>query len=256
MQQLHHNVQLTDESRVSGYDALETVLCAAYNQAANGKGKERHAQDDPFLKQPIMEIGRLLKSIDGELYQAIKKVREGLIMARNGEADRAVREFLGAINYIAAATLLVAEQSGENVGALRMQQPQTIPVPTATEITLQAATPDDVVCRTSPSSNEIKWQDIANAYAEACEIYPHQVKPIRYDVTLAYMPPPELGEMPTVLQTVAALYFCFGDADVRWSETYAKIACAYNYLVHSGKVGGCAIRQVVSRAIDKFRDNK
>ena len=145
MQQLHNNnVQLTDESRVSGYDALETVLCAAYNQAANGKGKERHAQDDPFLKQPIMEIGRLLKSIDGELYQAIKKVREGLIMARNGEADRAVREFLGAINYIAAATLLVAEQSGENVAALRMQQPQTIPVPSVKDIAVPVANAHDI----------------------------------------------------------------------------------------------------------------
>lgn len=246
MQQLHHNIQLTDKSRVSGYEALETVLCAAYNQAANGKGKERHAQDDPFLEQPIMEIGRLLKSVDGELYQAIKKVREGLMMARNGEADRAVREFLGAINYIAAATLLVAEQSGENVDfAFAMQEPQTIPV----------ATPDDVVCRTSPSSNEIKWQDIANAYAEACEIYPHQVKPIRYDVTLAYMPPPEMGSMPTVRQTVAALYFCFGTGEVRCGSTYTKIALAYEKLLTSD-VGGHTICRVVAHAIDKFRNKK
>ena len=155
MQQLHHNVQLTDKSRVSGYEALETVLCAAYNQAANGKGKERHAQDDPFLEQPIMEIGRLLKSIDGELYQAIKKAREGLIMARNGEADRAVREFLGAINYVAAATLLVAEQSGENVDfAFAMQEPQIIPVPTVKDIAV-------------PVANEVTQQDILNAFADA-----------------------------------------------------------------------------------------
>lgn len=135
MQSLHHTIQLTNTCRVSGYAALETVLCAAYNQAANGKGKERHAQNDPFLDQPIMEIGRLLKSIDGELYQAIKKVREGLMMARAGESDRAIREFLGAINYIAAAALLVTEQAGGDVDfAFAMQEPQSLPAKSNGEV--------------------------------------------------------------------------------------------------------------------------
>lgn len=231
----HNNIQLTDESRVPGYEALETVLCAAYNQAANGKGKERHAQGDRFLEQPIMEIGRLLKSIDGELYQAIKKVREGLLMARNGEADRAVREFLGAINYIAAATLLVAEQSGENVDfVFAMQEPQIIPVPV---------------------ENEITQEDIVNAFAEACEIYPRKVKLIGCD-ELSDISPPEPGEIPMVNQIVAALHFCFGEGEVRRGGAYTKVALAYRHLTASGEAGGYAIRRVVTHAIDKFRNKK
>lgn len=106
---LAHDVILRDESRVPGYYELESVLCAAYAQASGGKGAERHAAGDPFVDQPIMSIGRLLKSADGEAYQAIKKLREGLRMHMMGNSDAAIREFLGAINYIAAVALLVAE---------------------------------------------------------------------------------------------------------------------------------------------------
>jgi hypothetical protein len=37
-----------------GYEPLYGTLCCALNQAQSGKGKERHANDEPFLKQPIM----------------------------------------------------------------------------------------------------------------------------------------------------------------------------------------------------------
>ena len=42
------------------YDSLYKVLLAAYNQAANGKGKERHQLNDeePFEKQKICEIAK------------------------------------------------------------------------------------------------------------------------------------------------------------------------------------------------------
>jgi len=107
---MHHDVALTHESRVNGYMPLELVLAAAYHQASGGKGAERHAANDDFTDQPIMTIGRLLKSPDGEAYQAIKKCREGLMMHRRGNSDACIRELLGAINYLAAVALLVAEE--------------------------------------------------------------------------------------------------------------------------------------------------
>lgn len=107
---MHHDVALTHDSRVVGYMDLELVLAAAYHQASSGKGAERHANDDDFTDQPIMTIGRLMKSPDGEAYQAIKKCREGLMMHRRGNSDACIRELLGAINYLAAVALLVAEE--------------------------------------------------------------------------------------------------------------------------------------------------
>lgn len=109
MVHFNSDVELTGASSVSGYSPLERVLCAAYAQASGGKGKDRHAAGDDFLDQPIMTIGRLLKSADGEAYQAIKKLREGLMMHQRGDTGAAIRECLGAINYIAAVALLLAE---------------------------------------------------------------------------------------------------------------------------------------------------
>lgn len=106
----YHDVCLSPDSRVEGYLELETVLCAAYQQASAGKGKERHAAGDEFNAQPILTIGRLLKSADGEAYQAIKKTREALMMHRRGDTDAAIRELLGAINYLAAVAILVSEE--------------------------------------------------------------------------------------------------------------------------------------------------
>lgn len=107
---LHHDVALDDMTRVAGYMPLELVLCAAYDQASGGKGKDRHAMGDDFNDQPILTIGRFLKSPDGEAYQAIKKCREGLMMHRRGESDACIKELLGAINYLASVAILVAEE--------------------------------------------------------------------------------------------------------------------------------------------------
>lgn len=106
----YHDVCLSPHTRVEGYLELERVLCAAYDQASAGKGKERHAAGDEFNAQPILTIGRLLKSADGEAYQAIKKTREALMMHRRGQTDAAIRELLGAINYLAAVAILVSEE--------------------------------------------------------------------------------------------------------------------------------------------------
>ena len=43
-----------------GYDLLRAALEGAYRQAADGKGKDRHARGRPFTEQPIITIPELL----------------------------------------------------------------------------------------------------------------------------------------------------------------------------------------------------
>lgn len=96
---------------VSGYELLASVLHRAYDQAARGKGKDRHASDNvPFEQQPMSTINDLLGSGDGFLYQAIKKMVE----SRRLPPGRDVAELLGAINYIAGYVLQL-ERSRESV---------------------------------------------------------------------------------------------------------------------------------------------
>ena len=90
------------------YYPLCRVLNAAYEQAANGKGKERHANDKPFTAQPIMEIARMVGP-GYQLGQAMKKAQEAGGMIQRGQPDRARAELLGAINYLAACVLMIEE---------------------------------------------------------------------------------------------------------------------------------------------------
>lgn len=93
---------------VRGYDSLQFVLKLAYEQAAIGKGKERHAGGRVFDLQPIMTIPRTIGGIaglGGLAYQVNKKTTEAVNMAARGECEAAQREMLGAINYLAAAYL-------------------------------------------------------------------------------------------------------------------------------------------------------
>jgi len=90
-----------------GYEPLSRVLDDALDQAQNGKGSERHGQGLPFKDQPIMNIPKLQNSDIGLMYQAIKKLQESQRM----DKDAAVRERLGAINYIAASILFLENES-------------------------------------------------------------------------------------------------------------------------------------------------
>jgi hypothetical protein len=92
------------------FASLAGILQAAHDQAASGKGRERHSDDKPFLDQPIMEIARMLAGIDGHSFQIMKKAQEAARMVRREQFDAAVRELLGVINYAAAAVLLIREQ--------------------------------------------------------------------------------------------------------------------------------------------------
>lgn len=97
----HQPVETND---YNDYQALRDVLDEAYEQAANGKGKERHANEKHWLMQPIFEIGRMV-GVGFNAGQAIKKLQESSRM----EPDAAIRELLGAIVYAASAIQLIRE---------------------------------------------------------------------------------------------------------------------------------------------------
>ena len=88
------------ESEHNNYSTLRNVLDRAFEQASSGKGQERHGQNLPFDKQPMQQIQDLV----GEgfaLGQAIKKMQESQRLSH----DAAIRELLGAINYIAGVII-------------------------------------------------------------------------------------------------------------------------------------------------------
>ncbi len=90
------------------FQPLHEVLRAAYQQAASGKGRDRHANGKPFLDQPIMEIGRMV-GMGYQTGQAMKKAQEAGGMVVRGQHQAAQAELLGAINYLAAAYILIGE---------------------------------------------------------------------------------------------------------------------------------------------------
>jgi hypothetical protein len=77
---------------------------------ARSKGVERHAlsKDQPFTEQPICVLTRQL-GMGFPLGQAVKKVLESQNLMRF--PGRAKAELLGAINYIAAAVIVLDEQA-------------------------------------------------------------------------------------------------------------------------------------------------
>jgi hypothetical protein len=89
------------------YIKLSEVLDMALEQASSGKGKERHASEESFEKQQICQIPRWQGSIDFDTGQAIKKCLEVNRLSTN---EAKIRELLGAINYIAAAIIILKEK--------------------------------------------------------------------------------------------------------------------------------------------------
>lgn len=90
-----------ESARPGNYDSLRRVLDAAYTQAAEGKGAQRHGQNRPFEDQPMQQISTLLGGHTGLLYQAMKKTQESVRLDKGA----AVQELLGAIVYLAGAIL-------------------------------------------------------------------------------------------------------------------------------------------------------
>lgn len=93
-----------------GYEHLRAILDAAHDQAAYGKGRDRHANELPFVQQPIMQITRD-EGLGFPIGQARKKASEAHRMAKRCEYDRAEADLLGAIVYLAAAVLAIREAS-------------------------------------------------------------------------------------------------------------------------------------------------
>lgn len=100
-----------------GYERLAEVFCAAHDQAAIGKGADRHANGLPFHEQRMQAISQLLDSPDGMAYQVCKKVVEALGLPT---FDRKKAELLGAINYLAGIVIFLEDREGdeEDVGDL------------------------------------------------------------------------------------------------------------------------------------------
>lgn len=92
------------------YADLLKVLDKAYRQAAEGKGKQRHARGRPFKSQSIMEDQRLFGSPVGALTQVRKKALESQRLFELYGGPRAAEEMLGAIVNAAAAALWYWEQ--------------------------------------------------------------------------------------------------------------------------------------------------
>lgn len=86
--------------KADGYDCLALVLARAFDQAARGKGAQRHAVSKPFDHQPMQKLCELY-GVGFALGQAGKKMQE----AQRMQTDAAVRELLGAIVYIAGAVV-------------------------------------------------------------------------------------------------------------------------------------------------------
>ena len=93
------------------YKPLAGVLQLALNQAQSGKGRERHADDKPFIDQPILDIARMLGGMDGHAFQIAKKAQEAARMTRRGHLGAARAELLGVIVYAAAAHILLDERA-------------------------------------------------------------------------------------------------------------------------------------------------
>ncbi len=104
---------------VPGYEVLSGILSAAYQQAATGKGKDRHSTGplgfQPWHLQPIMSIGRQVGP-GGHAYQIAKKAQESVTMQGNGNFAGAKAEALGAIVYAAALYRLYLEMEAANGG--------------------------------------------------------------------------------------------------------------------------------------------
>lgn len=106
---------------VEGYESLASILKEAYEQAAVGKGRERHGNGLPFDEQPMQTISQLLDSENGMAFQAIKKMQEGI---RLPTTDAKVRELLGTIVYTAGIILyLRRKDEGAQVHAVPSNWP-------------------------------------------------------------------------------------------------------------------------------------
>lgn len=93
---------------VPGYESLAGILLEAYEQAAVGKGHQRHRiANESFEDQTMQTMARYFYG--SLLGQAFKKIEESQRLRH----DAAVRECLGAINYIAGHIISLRKRQAE-----------------------------------------------------------------------------------------------------------------------------------------------
>ena len=90
------------------YLVLHQVLHDALDQAASGKGKDRHAMGEPFEEQLMCLLARQLGP-QGPAFQVCKKVVEACRLPFPAN----VREVLGAINYAAGMVIEMERKANE-----------------------------------------------------------------------------------------------------------------------------------------------
>jgi len=88
------------------YTKLKDVFDAAFYQASEGKGKERHANEKTFEDQPIFWIEENFPSF--QLGQAVKKIHE----SQRLPVDAAIKELYGALVFIAAKIITLKNMKG------------------------------------------------------------------------------------------------------------------------------------------------
>ncbi len=94
------------------YKSLSIVLQEALDQAQRGKGHERHSAGEPFESQEICQNTRAV-GLGFPLGQARKKAREAKGIFEREGTSKAVPDILGAINYLAAAVIVMREKEDE-----------------------------------------------------------------------------------------------------------------------------------------------
>lgn len=94
------------------YALLRATLDEAAEQASEGKGRDRHASGEPFDRQPILTITRMVGP-GFPLGQVMKKCQEAARMEERGQEAQARAEMLGAIVYAAAAVIAIDERCGD-----------------------------------------------------------------------------------------------------------------------------------------------
>ena len=95
---------------------LQTIFDQCIEQAASGKGEERHGHGVPFMEQPWHQIAER-QGLGFLAGQAEKKIGEASAMIQANPGRDGVefwqKEIRGAINYLAMAMLYVEEQVAE-----------------------------------------------------------------------------------------------------------------------------------------------
>lgn len=96
-----------------GYESVAEVLQKALNQTQSGKGKDRHANDEAFENQKIMQGARTC-GLGGPSFQVSKKITEAQRQAEEGDYQGAYANIEGAIIYAVAQYLRTEELEKEH----------------------------------------------------------------------------------------------------------------------------------------------